>query len=131
MYYRGAHAALVVYDVTKRDSFERAQRWVTELLRNASPTTVICLVGNKLDLEGNRQVSRDEARQYAEEAGLLWQEASAKTGDRVAEAFEAIAAKLPRTDQQLAVPRMADARRVDLGASGSGIGRSSGNRGCC
>ena len=130
MYYRGAHAALVVYDLTKRDSFERAQRWVTELLRNAPPTTVICLVGNKTDLEAARQVSREEARQYAEEAGLLLVEASAKTGDRVAEAFELIAGKLPRTDQQLAVPRMADSRRVDLGASGAGA-RGSLNRGCC
>lgn len=50
MYYRGAQAALVVYDITKAGSFRKAQHWVAELQRQASPGIVIALVGNKRDL---------------------------------------------------------------------------------
>lgn len=144
MYYRGAHAALVVYDVTKKvkhtlhlyiltylqDSFDRAKRWVNELLRNASPNIVIALVGNKLDLEGSRQVSTGEAQAYAEEANLLFLECSARTGDKVAQVFDMIAHKLPKSEQQLSTPRMGgDGRRVSLGAGRQGASEES--KSCC
>ena len=57
MYYRGAHAAIVVYDITLRDSFERAKGWVDELQRNASKEIVIAFLGNKVDLTSIRTVS--------------------------------------------------------------------------
>ena len=50
MYYRGAQAAVVVYDITSTDSFERAQRWVSELRDQANKNIVIALAGNKIDL---------------------------------------------------------------------------------
>ena len=50
MYYRGAAAALVVYDITSQDSFERAKYWVKELLMNSNDNIVIALTGNKCDL---------------------------------------------------------------------------------
>lgn len=56
LYYRGARAALVVYDLTDRVSYERAQKWVRELSGERS-IGLIALFGNKLDLEGERQVS--------------------------------------------------------------------------
>merc|ERR1719222_1552705 len=54
MYYRGAQAAIVVYDITNADTFERAKTWVKELQRQASPNIVIALAGNKADLTTNR-----------------------------------------------------------------------------
>jgi GTPase SAR1 family protein len=56
MYYRGAAAAIVVYDVTNKDSFNGAKSWVKELQRRGDPNVVIALAGNKADLEGRRQV---------------------------------------------------------------------------
>ncbi|NXD32695.1 VPS21 protein, partial [Spelaeornis formosus] len=92
MYYRNAAAAVVVYDITKAASLEKAKAWVKELQRQANPNIVICLVGNKSDLdEDPRQVSREEAEAYAKEANLLFFEASAKTGANVAELFTEIA----------------------------------------
>lgn len=97
---------------------------------------MIALVGNKLDLQtNNRQVSTEEGHSYAEEAGLLFTETSARSGDNVSDAFIGIAKKLPKTDQYLASPRMApDSRRIDLGrpAAGGGSyqGSSSSSR-CC
>lgn len=56
MYYRGAAAAIVVYDTTSKDSFNGAKSWVKELQRRGDPNVVIALAGNKADLEGRRQV---------------------------------------------------------------------------
>eukprot|EP00730_Choanoeca_flexa_P018478 TRINITY_DN8987_c0_g1_i2.p2 TRINITY_DN8987_c0_g1~~TRINITY_DN8987_c0_g1_i2.p2 ORF type:complete len:205 (+),score=51.50 TRINITY_DN8987_c0_g1_i2:203-817(+) len=96
MYYRGAQAAIVVYDVTNTDTFGRAKNWVKELQRQANPNIVIALAGNKADLAAKRQVNTDEAAQYAEENGLLFMETSAKTAMNVNEIFMAIAKKLPK-----------------------------------
>lgn len=93
MYYRSAAAALVVYDITSADSFERARYWVRELTSN-SPETIIILVGNKSDLEHQRKVSQDEAKRFAAEMGLMFSEASAKEGTRVQTVFQQIAKKL-------------------------------------
>ncbi|KAJ3268944.1 Ras- protein Rab-5A [Terramyces sp. JEL0728] len=90
MYYRNAQAAVVVYDITKSASLEKAKAWVKELQRQANPNIVIALVGNKLDLQVNREVSSEEAEEYAKESGLLFMEASAKTGELVGEIFTEI-----------------------------------------
>ena len=96
MYYRGAMAAIVVYDITNTDTFERAKAWVKELQIQASPNIVIALAGNKVDLKTNRVVDYDEASTYAEENGLLFMETSAKTELNVDKIFFAIAKKLQK-----------------------------------
>ncbi|KAB7505407.1 Ras-related protein Rab-5B [Armadillidium nasatum] len=93
MYYRGAQAAIVVYDITNQDTFERAKTWVKELQRQASPNIVIALSGNKADLSNKRVVELDEAQNYAEENSLLFMETSAKTAMNVNDIFLAIEAR--------------------------------------
>ncbi|KAG8936213.1 GTP-binding protein of the rab/ypt [Tulasnella sp. 419] len=98
IYYRNANCAVVVYDVTVQASFEKARSWIRELQRQADPSILVYLCGNKSDLAATmRQVSQEEAKKFAEEEGLLWGEASAKTGENVHEIFNAIAKKLPTT----------------------------------
>ncbi|KNC50220.1 Ras-like protein Rab-5C [Thecamonas trahens ATCC 50062] len=96
MYYRGAQAAIVVYDITNADTLARAKAWVKELQRQASPNIVIALAGNKCDLASKRAVDDEEAAQYAEDNGLLFLETSAKGAINVNEIFIAIAKKLPK-----------------------------------
>jgi len=100
MYYRGAAAALIVYDVTNKDSFNGAKSWVKELQRRGDPNVVIALAGNKADLGNKRKVETEEAQQYAQENNIIHMETSAKTAQNVRELFEEIATRLPKTQAQ-------------------------------
>jgi small GTP-binding protein domain len=57
VYYRKASAVLLVYDITSRNSFERAKSWLEELENNGNPNSLIVLLGNKTDLEHKREVN--------------------------------------------------------------------------
>src|SRR5882757_2915909 len=92
MYYRNANCAVVVYDITQAASLEKARSWIRELQRQADPSIVIALCGNKTDLHARRQVSQEEAKKYADEEGLMWGETSAKSGEGVSDIFTAIGA---------------------------------------
>jgi Ras-related protein Rab-5C len=96
MYYRGAQAAIIVYDITNADTFGRAKVWVKELQRQAAPNIVIALAGNKADLAAKRQIEVADAQAYADENGLIFMETSAKTALNVNDIFMAIARKLPK-----------------------------------
>jgi len=100
MYYRGAAAALVVYDITSSESFNGAKTWIEELQRQGSADIVIGLAGNKMDLESKREVPKEEAKAYAQENGCIFYETSAKTGENINHIFNAIAQKLPKNVQQ-------------------------------
>ena len=78
-YYRGAAGALLVYDVTRRDTFEHLASWLEDAKQHANPNMTIMLVGNKADLEHRRAVAKEEGAAFAEEHGLLFLETSAKT----------------------------------------------------
>ncbi|XP_074514542.1 ras-related protein Rab-17-like [Sebastes fasciatus] len=92
LYYRGAHAALLVYDISKRETFIRTQVWLKELEKQYIPgSTVIWLVGNKGDLAQDRQVSVQEGRSLANDRGLLFTETSALSGDQVSKLLLAVA----------------------------------------
>ena len=141
MYYRGAAAAVVVYDVTSADSFARAKAWVAELQRQGAPGMVMALAGNKADLEAQRAVSAEEAAEYAREQGLHFAETSAKTALNVEPLFLEVARRLPRGSPAGAGGGGAGAAgaagqegggRVDLGApAGGAAGAKKAVSGCC
>ncbi|GBG28366.1 Ras-related protein Rab-5A [Hondaea fermentalgiana] len=99
MYYRGASAAVVVYDMTNRESYDGAKSWITELQRRGDPNVILALAGNKVDNEEQRQVPKEEVQEYANENGIVFFETSAKTAQNVRELFVEIANKLPKTEQ--------------------------------
>jgi len=111
-YYRGAAGALMVYDVTRRSTYNHLSSWLTDARNLTNPNTVIFLIGNKCDLEAQRDVTYEEARQFADENGLMFVEASAKTGDGVEEAFLETARKIYQNIQD---------GSLDLNAAESGV----------
>ncbi|KQK06841.1 ras-related protein RGP2 [Brachypodium distachyon] len=93
-YYRGAVGALLVYDITKRQSFENVNRWLRELRDHADSSIVIMMVGNKSDLTHLRSVSEDQGKALAEKEGLFFLETSAMEAVNVEEAFQTIIAEV-------------------------------------
>eukprot|EP01095_Lingulamoeba_sp_RSL-Kostka_P006775 TRINITY_DN2144_c0_g1_i2.p1 TRINITY_DN2144_c0_g1~~TRINITY_DN2144_c0_g1_i2.p1 ORF type:complete len:206 (+),score=35.54 TRINITY_DN2144_c0_g1_i2:58-675(+) len=78
-YYRNSYGAIIVFDMTRRDSFQNANTWLQELKKHAGDQVRVILVGNKADCEYMRAVTTKEAEEYAEYYNLLYYETSAKT----------------------------------------------------
>lgn len=86
-YYRGAVGAMLVYDITKRQTFEHIPRWLEELRAHADKNIIIILIGNKTDLENQRAVPTEDAKEFAEKEGLFFMETSALQATNVESAF--------------------------------------------
>ncbi|KDP41145.1 hypothetical protein JCGZ_03636 [Jatropha curcas] len=86
-YYRGALGALLVYDITRRATFDNVKKWLKELREFSKSDMVVVLVGNKSDLDNSRQVGEEEGKNLAEAEGLCFMETSALENINVEEAF--------------------------------------------
>ncbi|KAJ0032986.1 hypothetical protein NQD34_000093 [Periophthalmus magnuspinnatus] len=89
-YYRGAMGFLLMYDITNQDSFCVVQDWATQIKTYSWDNAQVVLVGNKLDLEEDRQVPTEDARRLATELGFLFFEASAKDNINVKQVFDSL-----------------------------------------
>ncbi len=78
---------MLVYDITRRDTFIHVTKWLEEVRNNSSKTITVILIGNKKDLEDKRQVTYEEGEAFAKENGLMFLETSAKTAYNVIESF--------------------------------------------
>lgn len=94
-YYRSAHGAIIAYDITRRPTFDSVSHWIKEVELYGATNVVLVLIGNKCDLEPERQVQFEEACNLAKEAGILAAlETSAKESQNVEEAFMMMAREL-------------------------------------
>ncbi|CAO3698370.1 unnamed protein product [Rhizopus stolonifer] len=135
-YYRGAAGALLVYDITRRETFENLSVWLEDARQHANPNTVIMLIGNKSDLEKERQVSREEAEEFAKEHDLFFLETSAKLSDNVEDAFVKTAEEIQKKIQSGTIDLSSESNGVKLapsqGASSlPSANASSSTGGCC
>ena len=87
-YYKVPHGILVVYDITKRESFKNLNYWLSQIEQYSNNNILKLLIGNKCDLESKREVSFQEGKEFAEKNGMKFIETSAKTDQKVSEAFE-------------------------------------------
>lgn len=133
-YFRGASGALLVFDISRRPTFEHVTSWLHDLRQIAEPEIVVVLVGNKSDLatpvpgeeggDGKREVTRHEAEAWARENGVLeYVETSAKSGEGVEMAFGRVAERIWEN---------IEAGKYDLNDRRSGVkgpGTGGGNKG--
>ncbi|KAL3884054.1 hypothetical protein ACJMK2_030277 [Sinanodonta woodiana] len=87
IYYRDSNGAILVYDITDEDSFQKVKNWVKELRKMLGSDICLCIVGNKIDLEKERHVSVDEAESYAASVGAKHFHISAKLNKGIEEMF--------------------------------------------
>lgn len=98
-YFRGASGALLVFDLSRKATFQHATDWLNDLRQIAEPDIVIVLVGNKADLtqqeDNKREVTREEAEEWAKRNGILeYVETSAKSGENVEKAFMRVSERI-------------------------------------
>ena len=88
-FYGGANGALIIFDLTRAETFERVEDWYAEMIDIADKKVPFILIGNKTDLipEVGRAIEPEMARSYAQERGCIYMESSAKTGESIEQAF--------------------------------------------
>jgi len=122
-YYRGAQGVILVYDVTRKETFENLEQWLKEVDMYTNRDGVIkLLVGNKID-KANREVTRAEGIDFARSRGMLFIECSAKAKTGIQQAFEELVQKI------LDSPHLASSEASGLNIASRG-GASAGSCGC-
>ncbi|GJN74122.1 GTP-binding protein rab2 [Purpureocillium lilacinum] len=140
-YFRGASGALLVFDLSRKQTFQHVTDWLNDLRQIAEPDIVVILVGNKADLtqqeRNEREVTREEAEEWARRNGVMeYVETSAKSGENVEKAFTRVAERIYQNIQ--AGKYDLNDRRSGVKGPGAGGNRQvrladakSGGGGCC
>ena len=119
-YYKGAHGIILIYDITSRKTFENVKNWVSQIKEEVSDKVIIILVGNKIDDESNRKVSKEEGKKMAKDCGLDFFETSAKSGLNIDSTFNELVKKTVETYSKI------DGKGDKLNVKKSGK-----KKGCC
>ena len=117
-YYKNSVCAFVVYDITNKNSFQNVKSWIEDCRKQSPKTVFMVLIGNKIDLEDNRQVSYEEGSVFAEKNGMLFFETSAKTGKNIEEIF---------LKSSMEIAKKIDSGFYDLSNDSCGIKQGAGN----
>ena len=125
-YYRGAAGALLVYDITRRETFNHLTSWLDDARQHSNSNMTIMLIGNKSDLEHRRTVTYEEGQAFANEHGLVFMETSAKTASNVEDSFINTAKKIYDKIQQGVFDVSNENLGIKVGMAGGGGPGSSG-----
>ncbi|KAL2608277.1 hypothetical protein R1flu_026850 [Riccia fluitans] len=116
-YYRGAVGALVVYDISRRSTFENVSKWLEELRMHSDASVVTMLVGNKCDLHNARDIPTEEGNALAERENLFFIETSALDATNVNKAFQTVVKEIYRIVSKKVISADSIQKEVDLGGS--------------
>ena len=140
-YYKNSVCAILVYDISNRESFEHISNWIEDCLAQSPKTVFMVLVGNKSDLNENRKVSFQEGQEMAKNNHLMFFETSAKTGENVDKIFEDSAKEISNKINQGYYDLESDVcgikRGLNAGGPGSAVyinnnnNNKDGERKCC
>lgn len=124
-FYRGTKGVIIVYDITDDDSFRQIDDWVYECDRFVKEATDKLVIGNKCDLDGQRQVEKDTAQDYVQEHDFLWMETSCSSGTGVHDALELLVRAIKERVGRVKVPTGGTNNRRNVPASPPP------SKGCC
>ena len=99
-YYRKAYGILLLFDVTKRTSFISCKNYLEEVRMNSEKKCIVYLVGNKIDLENERQITKEDAESFAEQENIKYIETSAIKNMKVDEAFTSLLNDIYKSKQE-------------------------------
>ena len=101
IFYRGAHCVFLTYDITREETFVNVLDWLREVKQHANADIMIYLIGNRSDLEDEREISREKAIEFCQEYSIdQFFETSAKTGDCVEQVFSLASRELYHLQRQ-------------------------------
>ena len=123
MYYRGASGAIIVYDITSKATFSDLDAWHADLMKTATDDIVLCIVGNKCDLESSRQVSYEEGKEFAEKKRAMFFEVSAMNGKNVTELFTEMTRKIKSAQPVKQEDSGAAAAKVDVSGNSAPVAK--------
>lgn len=130
-YIRDSNVAVVVYDITKRASFDDARKWIEDVVAERGDEVVVVLVGNKTDLKEEREVTVEDGERRAKELGVGFIETSAKAGFNVKQLFNKIASELPEAAGSGAGKKGGETELIDVeNGNGNNTGGSNGSEAC-
>ena len=86
-YYKGAKGAFIVYDITRKETFESVDKWINDIITTCDKGLTIILIGNKSDLESQRQISKEQGEEKAKSFELAFLETSALSGENLEKGF--------------------------------------------
>ena len=134
-YYKGAKGALIVYDVSQRNTFLKVEKFVNDLKENCDKRVYTILVGNKIDLEENRTVSTEEGKNLANKLKMGFYEVSAKDGTGINNLFQKIVNEVYDKNNRefksmasIEIMDSKDEKRFSLGGTNSGESKK---KKCC
>ena len=100
-YYKGAKGAFIVYDITRKATFENIDKWIADLKINGDSNISIVLIGNKSDLEEKREVTKEEGLKKSQDCKTAFMETSALNGDNVHKAFDELIEQIYQNNSAL------------------------------
>ncbi|ORX57623.1 ras-domain-containing protein [Hesseltinella vesiculosa] len=116
-YIRDSAVCVVAYDITNRQSFNNASKWIDDVRAERGSNVILVLIGNKIDLKDSRQVSVEEGESLAKQHDMVFLETSAKAGHNVKALFRKIGYALPTLDDKLEKEHSNFLIKVDLNDS--------------
>ena len=100
-YYKGARGIILIYDVTNVKSYENIKKWINEIKEEIAEKVTIVLIGNKIDNEAERKISKEQGEKLASDYNVQFFESSAKTGKGVNESVFYLVQKIVETDPEI------------------------------
>ena len=100
-YYKGARGIILIYDVTNTKSYENIKKWINEIKEEISENVTIILIGNKIDNEAERKISKEQGEKLANDFHVQFFETSAKTGEGINESVFYLVQKIVETDPEI------------------------------